>query len=312
MKKKKERQEPVRDLTESQAAAEAIRRWGQSGAIRLRSDGTGLGSVKRGRLARYRCTVGDGGLGEYRSMEGQGDSWLEAFLDAKPIVTVSAKRDADQIGEGDREGKLPLGRGHSERTSKSQMARLRQVDWTTWSANITGALEEATCAQTSEAATVSGDTLRHLIENLQDNSADNGDLATEVTTALNQLHFALDRVTKLRHKEREFVESSAEDLVEELMQKDALAMFGRKYQGRHLRWRVKFAGRSDDGGFIAHVGAKVEVACTLDPCVPDGALDVLEPWQMMTIEGRCVGMEAFGNARDPRRAKLVFDQCLIV
>ena len=89
MKKRKETQEPVRDLTESEAAAEAIRRWGPSGAIRLRSDASGLGSVKRGRLARYRCTVGDGGLGEYRSVEGQGDSWLEAFLDAKPILSVT-------------------------------------------------------------------------------------------------------------------------------------------------------------------------------------------------------------------------------
>jgi hypothetical protein len=187
----------------------------------------------------------------------------------------------------------------------------QQTLWATWSTKIASALEGASTAQTSEAAEAAEQVLRHLIENLQDDGADTGALATEVAAALNPLRAALQRVTALRHAEREFVESSADDLVEELMQ-DARAMFERKYLGRHLRWRVKFAGKSEDGDFIAHVGAKVEVACTLDPCVQEGTLDVLERWQMMTIEGRCVGMEAFGNATDPRRAKLVFDQCLIV
>jgi hypothetical protein len=75
----------MQDMTEEEALAEAIRRWGTSGAIRLRTDSSATGRVVRGRLARYRCVVGDGGLGEDRSIEGQGDTWREAFLDARPV-----------------------------------------------------------------------------------------------------------------------------------------------------------------------------------------------------------------------------------
>jgi hypothetical protein len=80
---------PISDMTEDQATAEAVRRWGPTGAIRLRSAAGALGSVKRGRLAPYRCIVGDGRLGKSRTVEGQGDTWREAFLDAKPIATVA-------------------------------------------------------------------------------------------------------------------------------------------------------------------------------------------------------------------------------
>jgi hypothetical protein len=72
-------------MTEKEAAAEATRRWGASGTIRLRSDTNGLGNAKRGRLAPYRCIVGDGRLGQHRTIEGQGDTWQEAFLDARPL-----------------------------------------------------------------------------------------------------------------------------------------------------------------------------------------------------------------------------------
>jgi hypothetical protein len=67
-------QTQARDLTTREAQAEANRRWGACGFVReLRlpvSPGTG-------RLARYRFAVGDGA-----AIEGQGDTWREAFEDA--------------------------------------------------------------------------------------------------------------------------------------------------------------------------------------------------------------------------------------
>jgi hypothetical protein len=79
----------MKDMTEKQALAEAVRRWGASGAIRLRTNSSASGRVQHGRLARYRCMVGNGGLGTDCSVEGQGNTWREAFLDAGP-VTASA------------------------------------------------------------------------------------------------------------------------------------------------------------------------------------------------------------------------------
>ncbi len=76
----------MKDMTEEQALAEAKKRWGASGAIRLRTDSSTSGRVHRGRLARYRCVVGNGGLGKDCSIEGQGDTWEEAFLDARPVT----------------------------------------------------------------------------------------------------------------------------------------------------------------------------------------------------------------------------------
>ncbi len=69
-------------MTESEARVEARRRWGPSGAIRLRPDAKNSGT---GRLARYRCMVGNGGLGKACSIEGQGDTWLLAFADARQV-----------------------------------------------------------------------------------------------------------------------------------------------------------------------------------------------------------------------------------
>jgi len=76
----------MRDMTEKQALAEAVRLWGPSGAIRLRNESATSGRVQRGRLSRYRCVVGNGYLGKACSIEGQGNTWLEAFQDARPIV----------------------------------------------------------------------------------------------------------------------------------------------------------------------------------------------------------------------------------
>jgi hypothetical protein len=73
----------VKDMTYAEALAEAIARWGPTGAVRLRASAPN-GRSQRGRLARYPCTVGDGGLGKGRSIEGQGNTWREAFLDARP------------------------------------------------------------------------------------------------------------------------------------------------------------------------------------------------------------------------------------
>jgi len=72
----------VKDMTEQQALAEAFRRWGASGTIKFRPP-RAAGS-QRGRLARYCCTVGNGLSGSFYSIEGQGNSWREAFDDARP------------------------------------------------------------------------------------------------------------------------------------------------------------------------------------------------------------------------------------
>jgi hypothetical protein len=76
----------MKDMTKEQALAEAIKRWGVTGSVRLRTHSSGSGRVERGRLARYRCVVGNGNLGKNCSIEGQGDTWREAFLDARPVT----------------------------------------------------------------------------------------------------------------------------------------------------------------------------------------------------------------------------------
>jgi len=72
------------DMTEEQALAEARRRWGDTGAVRVRPPAvtTRSGGV-RGRLARYRFVVGNYDLGKRCSVQGQGDTWREAFADAR-------------------------------------------------------------------------------------------------------------------------------------------------------------------------------------------------------------------------------------
>jgi len=68
----------MKDMTREQALAEAVRRWGASGTVKFRPPGRG--GAQRGRLARYCCTVGNG-RGAFRSVEGQGHTWREAFAD---------------------------------------------------------------------------------------------------------------------------------------------------------------------------------------------------------------------------------------
>jgi hypothetical protein len=74
----------MKDMTQKQAKEEAVRRWGSSGAVRLREGPASKGVNRPGRLARYRCTVGNGGLGKFCSIQGQGDTWATAFADARP------------------------------------------------------------------------------------------------------------------------------------------------------------------------------------------------------------------------------------
>lgn len=72
------------DLTEQQALLEARRRWGDTGAVRLRAPPTYKAGRAPGRLARYPYVVGNGRLGPSCTVLGQGNSWAEAFEDAKP------------------------------------------------------------------------------------------------------------------------------------------------------------------------------------------------------------------------------------
>ncbi len=70
-------------FTQQQALTEARRRWGPTGAVRLRPPSPHQGRQGPGRLARYRYVVGNGGLGSHCTILGQGDSWSEAFDDAR-------------------------------------------------------------------------------------------------------------------------------------------------------------------------------------------------------------------------------------
>ena len=73
------------DLTEKEALSEARRRWGATGTVRMRPPPTRQeGRQAPGRLAPYRYTVGNGGLGKHCTVLGQGDSWEQAFEDARP------------------------------------------------------------------------------------------------------------------------------------------------------------------------------------------------------------------------------------
>jgi hypothetical protein len=72
----------MKDMTLAQARAEAVRRWGPSGSIEFRPPR--VPRAQRGRLARYACKVGDGAVGGGGLTEGQGDTWREAFDDARP------------------------------------------------------------------------------------------------------------------------------------------------------------------------------------------------------------------------------------
>ena len=65
----------MKEMTELEALAEAARQWGARGTVTLRP-GRPTRKGPRGRLARYRCTVGNG------RAEGQGHTWREAFADA--------------------------------------------------------------------------------------------------------------------------------------------------------------------------------------------------------------------------------------
>jgi hypothetical protein len=75
-------------MTQDEAAKEAVRRWGPSGRVRFRPPSTGRGRDRGGRLARYRYMVGNGLLGAACSILGQGNSWLEAFDDARPRMAT--------------------------------------------------------------------------------------------------------------------------------------------------------------------------------------------------------------------------------
>ena len=71
----------MKDMTQAEAQAEALRRWGAAGTIEFRP--SRRPPALRGRLARYACKVGNGAAGSLFSVEGQGHTWREAFEDAR-------------------------------------------------------------------------------------------------------------------------------------------------------------------------------------------------------------------------------------
>jgi hypothetical protein len=71
----------ITDMTEEEAQAEATRRWGTSGTAKHRPLHPSRGN--RGRLARYCYTVSNGLASVSARVEGQGNSWREAFADAR-------------------------------------------------------------------------------------------------------------------------------------------------------------------------------------------------------------------------------------
>lgn len=72
----------MHDMTNEQALAEARRRWGNAGSIRELPARPSSKPGTRGRLARYRFTVGNAHLGPRCTVQGQGDTWRDAFADA--------------------------------------------------------------------------------------------------------------------------------------------------------------------------------------------------------------------------------------
>lgn len=69
----------MKDMTQKEALAEAIRRWGENATIEYRHSLKG----KRGKLARYPCIVHSGQVRSFTAVEGQGNTWREAFDDAR-------------------------------------------------------------------------------------------------------------------------------------------------------------------------------------------------------------------------------------
>jgi len=70
----------MKDMTEKQARAEALKRWGPAGTVTFRPSRSMNG--ERGRLARYCCIVANGDVRSPYTIQGQGNTWREAFDDA--------------------------------------------------------------------------------------------------------------------------------------------------------------------------------------------------------------------------------------
>lgn len=81
-------QQPPEDMTQEEAQAEAVRRWGSSATAIYRPSRRSDGG--HGRLARYCCTVGSGRARGY-PVEGQGNTWREAFADAAVAQEVERR-----------------------------------------------------------------------------------------------------------------------------------------------------------------------------------------------------------------------------
>jgi hypothetical protein len=177
---------------------------------------------------------------------------------------------------------------------------------------VAQALDAARQSQTLVVALRASEAMHQLVAKLRDELADEDKRDPALAATLSQLGAALQQVDKLRLDNRQFVDVSVEELLQELAERGALATFERKYEGRHVRWRLKFKDKHDGRSFVAHAGPHVEVVCALDPCVPEGTVDRLEPWQMLTVEARFARLETFGKASDPRRARIAFDQCIVV
>jgi hypothetical protein len=191
------------------------------------------------------------------------------------------------------------------------LTRRLQPGWPVWRERVARALDTARQAQSFDAALFAGEVLCGLAERLRDDQADRAGSTPEAITALAEMGAALQQVNKLRLAQRRFVAVSDDEMVEELVQQDARALFERKYQGRFVRWKVKFKAKRDGDVFIANAGEHLEAACSMDPCVPEVIFERLEPWQVLTLEGRFADLQAFGNATDPRRARVVFDLCIV-
>jgi len=72
----------MKQMTRKEAMEEAERRWGAGGTILFRPPRQG--ASQHGRLARYCCIVGNGDAGAFSSVEGQGNTWREAFENVRP------------------------------------------------------------------------------------------------------------------------------------------------------------------------------------------------------------------------------------
>jgi hypothetical protein len=109
---------------------------------------------------------------------------------------------------------------------------------------------------------------------------------------------------------REFITIAPDTLVNQITGPNGTELFETKYEKKYVRWKAKYVQPGTLKGFYANAGTMVEMSCDFDETQDSSRLQDLKDWQSITIEARFVRPAATA-AMDPRRAKMVFDECII-